>query len=102
LEKEPSEVFNFKFTNSLIYFDDPTNFYSESQYDFTNTDYYENVRFNADPLFLDPDLNQLNIPLDSPAKGVGVVSGNLNVDITNTTRTSPPDLGAYNAIEFEE
>ena len=102
LEKEPSEVFNFKFTNSLIYFDDPTDFYSDSQYDFTNTDYYENVRFNADPLFLEPDLNQLNIPLDSPAKGVGVVSGNLNVDITNTTRTSPPDLGAYNAIEFEE
>jgi hypothetical protein len=102
LEKEPSDVFNFKFTNSLIYFDDPTDFYSDSQYDFTNTDYYENVRFNADPLFLNPDLNQLNIPLDSPAKGVGVVSGNLNVDIINTTRTSPPDLGAYNAIEFEE
>ena len=49
LEKEPSEVFNFKFTNSLIYFDDPTGFYSESQYDFSNTDHYENVLFNNDP-----------------------------------------------------
>ena len=102
LEKEPSEVFNFKFTNSLIYFDDPTSFYSEDQYDFTNTEYYEKVRFNKDPLFLDPALNQFNIPLESPAKGAGVIFGNLNVDITNTPRTSPPDLGAYNAIEFEE
>ena len=102
LEKEPSEVFNFKFTNSLLYFDDPTDFYSDDQYDFTNTEYYENVSFNNDPLFLDPSLNQLNIPLGSPAEGAGVSSGNLNVDITNTPRTSPPDLGAYNAIEFED
>jgi len=51
LEKEPSDVFNFKFTNSLIYFDDPTGFYSESQYDFSNTDHYENVMFNNDPQF---------------------------------------------------
>ncbi|MDB4180674.1 hypothetical protein N9611_00300 [Flavobacteriaceae bacterium] len=102
LEKEPSEVFNFKFTNSLLYFDDPTDFYSDDQYDFTNTEYYKNVSFNNDPLFLDPSLNQLNIPLGSPAEGAGVSSGNLNVDITNTPRTSPPDLGAYNAIEFED
>ena len=102
LDKEPSEVFNFKFTNSLLYFDDPTDFYLDDQYDFTNTEYYENVSFNNDPLFLDPSLNQLNIPLGSPAEGAGVSSGNLNVDITNTPRTSPPDLGAYNAIEFED
>ena len=102
LEKEPSEVFNFKFTNSLVYFDDPTGFYSETQYDFTNSEYYENVIFNVDPQFLDPALNQLNIPFESPAEGAGVSSGNLNVDITNTPRTSPPDLGAYNAIEFED
>jgi hypothetical protein len=102
LEKEPSEVFNFKFTNSLIYFDDPTGFYSESQYDFSNTDHYENVLFNNDPQFLDPSKNQLNIPLESPAEGSGILAGNLNVDITNTTRTTPPDLGAYNATEFED
>jgi hypothetical protein len=102
LEKEPSEVFNFKFTNSLINFDDPTGYYSEPQYDFSNTDIYENVIFNNDPLFLDPSKNQLNIPIGSPADGSGIFAGNLNVDLTNTTRTSPPDLGAYNAIEFED
>ena len=58
--------------------------------------------FNNDPGFLDPSKNQLNIPIGSPAEGAGISYGNLNVDITNTTRTSPPDLGAYNATEFED
>ena len=102
LEKEPSEVFNFKFTNSLILFDDPTGYYSESQYDFSNTDHFENVIFNNDPEFLDPSKNQLNIPFGSVAEGAGISSGNLYVDLSNTPRTSPPDLGAYNAIEFED
>jgi len=102
LEKETSEILNFKFTNSLIYFDDPTGFYSEPQYDFSNTDHYENIRFNLDPEFLEPSKNQLQIPIGSPAEGAGIASGTLNVDLTNASRTSPPDLGAYNATEFEE
>ena len=102
LEKETSEIFNFKFTNSLIYFEDSTGYYSEPQYDFNNTDHYENVRFKSDPEFLEPSNNKLQIPFGSPAEGAGIASGNLNVDITNTTRHSPADLGAYNAIEFEE
>ena len=102
LEKETSDVFNFKFTNSLIRFDDPNDSYSDPQYDFTNTAYFENVMFNKDPQFLDPDNNQLYIAIGSPAEGAGITSGNLNVDITNTPRTSPPDLGAYNATEFED
>jgi hypothetical protein len=60
------------------------------------------VLFNNDPEFLDPSKNQLNIPLGSPAEGSGILAGNFNVDITNTTRTTPPDLGAYNATEFED
>ena len=102
LEKETSEIFNFKFTNSLIYFDDPTGFYSEPQYDFSNTDHYENIRFNLDPEFLEPSKNQLQIPIGSPAEGAGITSGILTVDLTNASRTSPPDLGAYNATEFED
>ena len=58
--------------------------------------------FNNDPEFLDPSKNQLNIPFGSPAEAAGISSGNLNVDLTNTPRTSPPDLGAYNAAEFED
>ena len=102
LENENSEVFNFKFTNSLIYFDDPNGNFSSAEYDFNNTTLYENVRFNNDPQFLDPSSNKLNIPIGSPAGGAGTISGNLTKDITNTTRNSPPDLGAYNTIEFED
>ena len=102
LENENSEDFNFKFTNSLIYFDDPNGNFSSAEYDFSNTTLYEDVIFNNDPQFLDPSSNKLNIPIGSPAEGAGTISGNLTKDITNTTRNSPPDLGAYNTIEFED
>ncbi len=102
LENENSEDFNFKFTNSLIYFDDPNGNFSSAEYDFSNTTLYENVSFNNDPQFLDPSSNKLNIPIGSPAEGAGTISGTLTKDITNTIRNSPPDLGAYNASEFED
>ena len=102
LENENSEDFNFKFTNSLIYFDDPNGNFSSAEYDFNNTTLYENVIFNNDPQFLDPSSNKLNIAIGSPAGGAGTISGNLTKDITNTTRNSPPDLGAYNTSEFED
>ena len=101
-ENENSEDFNFKFTNSLIYFEDPNVNFSSPEYDFSNTTLYENVIFNNDPQFLNPSNNKLNIPFGSPAEGVGIVSGNLTKDITNTTRNSPPDLGPYNAIDLED
>ena len=102
LENKNSEDFNFKFTNSLIYFDDPNGNFSSPEYDFSDTTLYENVIFNNNPQFLDPFNNKLNIPFGSPAEGVGIFSGNLTKDITNTTRNSPPDLGPYNAIDLED
>lgn len=102
LENKNSDDFNFKFTNSLIYFDDPNGNFSSPEYDFSDTTLYENVIFNNNPQFLDPFNNKLNIPFGSPAEGAGIFSGNLTKDITNTTRNSPPDLGPYNAIEFED
>ena len=102
LENKNSEDFNFKFTNSLIYFDDPNGNFSSPEYDFSDTTLYENVIFNNNPQFLDPFNNKLNIPFGSPAEGAGIFSGNLTKDITNKTRNSPPDLGPYNAIEFED
>lgn len=102
LEKNNSEEFNFKFTNCLISFRDPSNQYSDEQYNFDDTNLYENTIFNLDPLFLDPINNQLNISTESPATGTGVISGNLNVDVLNRLRSNPPDLGAYKAEQFED
>ncbi|MBT4915683.1 MAG: hypothetical protein HON66_02540 [Formosa sp.] len=102
IEKEISEGLNFKFTNSLIYFDDLNGNFTSAEYDFSNSTTYENVIFNNDPLFLDPNNNRLTIPVGSPAQGAGIIYGNTNKDITNTLRNQPPDIGAYNAIEFDD
>ena len=53
LENEDSEDFNFKFTNSLVYFDDPNGNFTSIEYDFSNTIFYENIIFNNDPHFKD-------------------------------------------------
>ena len=102
LENDDSEDFNFKFTNSLVYFDDPNGNFTSIEYDFSDTIFYENIIFNNDPQFKDAYNNKLNIPFGSPAEGAGINYGNLTKDITNSTRNSPPDLGAFNAIEFDD
>ena len=100
LDKLDSEVFNFKFLNCLIYFDDPTGFFEGDQYDLSNNTLYENVIINQDPLFLNPTENQLQIPEESPANGAGIPFGILDTDITNSQRGPNPDIGAYESINF--
>ena len=73
----------------------------EEEYDFDNTNYYENIRVNEDPEFLDPFQNKLQIPNLSPSDGAGIISGNLFLDILGTTRSDPPDLGAYESTVFD-
>ena len=102
LDKDNTEVFNFKFTNCLIRFDNSSNNFTGDVYDFSNMALYENVIFNEDPEFLDPNINMLQIPNGSPADNLGIIFGNLNSDILNTTRGATPDLGAYESIEFED
>lgn len=102
LDKDISDTFNFKFTNCLIKFDDPNSNFVGDQYNFGDTLLYENVIFNLDPEFLDPQNNKLQIPNGSPADNVGIIFGNLSSDILNTTRGATPDLGAYESIVFED
>jgi hypothetical protein len=102
LNKDDSETFNFKFTNCLIRFDDPNNNFIGDVYDFSNAAIYENIIFNVDPEFFEPNNNMLQIPNGSPADNFGIIFGNLNTDILNTTRGATPDLGAYESIEFED
>lgn len=102
LDRDASDDFNFKFTNSLIKFDNSNNNFTSDVYNFNNNSLYENVVFNQDPEFLDPNNNKLNIPNGSPADNFGIVFGNLAVDILNTSRSATPDLGAYESVEFED
>lgn len=96
--------FNFKFTNCLIRFNDYNDSYEGPNYDFSNSDHYENILLNEDPNFKDPYLNHLIIGDESAAIDAGNIGYALRVptDILNVSRISSPDLGAYQHITFEE
>ncbi|WP_298342829.1 hypothetical protein [uncultured Algibacter sp.] len=102
--EDASVVFNFKFTNCLIRFDDNSNNFTGANYDFNDTSKYEGNIFNQDPNFKDVDLNELIIGDESAANGQGLASfaSQVPFDILNVNRTSSPDLGAYQHVTFEE
>ena len=102
LDEDSDAGFNFKFTNCLVRFVNSGNNFTGPNYDFDDTTLYENVIFNDSPEFLDPFNNQLQIPIDSPSDGAGINAGVLSTDILGTLRSSPPDIGAYESILFEE
>jgi hypothetical protein len=104
IEKEGNTVFNFKYTNCLIRFDNSNNSFTQPEYDFDNTDLYENCIFNESPNFLFPAKNQMVIGQESAAinQGNSVFASQVPLDISNRNRTISPDLGAYQHIIFEE
>ena len=102
--EDESVVFNFKFTNCLIRFEDNNNNFTGANYDLTDTSKYEGNIFNEDPNFKDVDLNELIIGDDSASinKGLASFATQVPVDILNVNRTSSLDLGAYQHITFPE
>ncbi len=102
--EDASVVFNFKFTNCLIRFNDTNNSFTGANYDFDDTTKYEGIIFNQDPNFKDSELNELIIGDDSAANGQGLstLASQVPVDILNVNRTASPDLGAYQHITFPE
>ena len=102
--EDASVVFNFRFTNCLIRFEDNSNNFTGANYDFNDTSKYEGNLFNEDPNFKDVEFNELIIGADSAANGQGLASfaTQVPVDILNVNRTSAPDLGAYQHITFPE
>ena len=106
LEKEGADTeFNMHFANNLIQFNDTNHDYQDNPlFDFTNTDWYENNIFNANPDFKYEILNDLRIGADSDAIGQALLSGTTEVpeDILGTARSNPADIGAYEHINFDE
>ncbi|MDW5289336.1 hypothetical protein [Formosa sp. PL04] len=104
-ELEDDEVvFNFKFTNCLALFQNSSsNNFTGPNYDFDDTTHYENMIFNENPEFKDPNTNQLIIGEDSKAIDQGnlVFANQVPLDILNKNRTAAPDLGAYQHTVFE-
>ena len=102
--EDAAVVFNFKFTNCLIRFEDNGNNFTGANYDFNDTTHYESVIFNKNPDFKDAFINQLIIGDNSAANNQGntMFSSQVPFDILNINRTTLPDLGAYQHITFPE
>ena len=96
------DVFNFKFTNSLLRFNNSS--ITGSNYNFNNADLYENCLFNDDPDFRDPFNNDLIIGDNSDADSQAntTFANQVPFDILNVNRTTSPDIGAYQSIVFED
>ena len=95
--------FNFKFTNCLIRFSSNNNFPGDN-YDFGNSDIYENCIFNQDPDFKAPFENQMIIGENSAANGNAFfnMAPLVPFDILGIERNSTSDIGAYENITFSE
>lgn len=101
IEKEEGTEFSFNFTNCLIRFDDSFGNYNQPEYDFSNTNLYQNCLFNQEPVFLDTDNNQLIIGEEiSPSNAT--FANQVPFDILGVDRTTSPDIGAYQHIDFED
>lgn len=100
--EDASVVFNFKFTNCLLRFQDSSNFFSSPNYDFDDATHYENMIFNQDPDFRDVFENDMIIGENSAANGQGNTAFAAQVpnDILGVNRTTSPDLGAFQHITF--
>jgi hypothetical protein len=102
LFSQQGDEFNFKFSNSLLRFNN-SNLEGTTNYDFSNTDHYEANVFNTDPDFEDPFNNLMRISESSGANGIGstIFSSMVPFDLLNIERSDSPDAGAYESIEFE-
>jgi hypothetical protein len=93
------QIFTTNIKNCLVKFNDQNNqFGSNPLYTTFLTDASNLIARNDtpnDPKFKDPSKNNVRIKFDSAAKGKGNSAFIIAEDCDGKTRTSPPDLGAY-------
>ena len=102
LNKKTGAAFKYQFNNCLIKFDNTSNkFATNPDYQFTTDPaHYNEIILNKDPKFFKIAQNKLNIDPTSPAFAKGNSAYLIPLDVLGKTRTSPPDLGAYQSMEF--
>ncbi|GAA3777161.1 hypothetical protein [Flavobacterium ginsengiterrae] len=97
LEKSTNAAFVYQLNNCLLKFGSTTN----ADYQFkTDTEHYNNIILNENPKYYNVSRNQLNIDKTSSAFAKGNPAYIIPTDILGITRTSPPDLGAYQSKDF--
>ncbi len=97
LDKSTNVAFVYQLNNCLLKFGSTTN----ADYQFkTDTEHYNNIILNENPKYYNVSRNQLNIDKTSSAFAKGNPAYIIPTDILGITRTSPPDLGAYQSKDF--
>mgnify|MGYP006140820787 FL=1 len=100
LSKKTGAAFEYQFNNCLIKMDAKAGA-TNPLYQFTNDPaHYNAILLNQDPKFQSSAKNKLNIDATSAAFAKGNASYLIPFDISGTTRTLPPDLGAYQSKPF--
>ncbi|OXB01813.1 hypothetical protein B0A75_05065 [Flavobacterium oncorhynchi] len=98
LSKKPNAPFVYQLNNCLLKFNSST---TNPDYQFkTDTEHYSNIILNENPKFYNVSQNKFNIDKTSAAFAKGNQSYIIPQDILGITRTSPPDLGAYQSAAF--
>jgi hypothetical protein len=102
LNKKATSVFNYQFNHCLLKFNNSSNSFTiDPLYQFeTDATHYSGIILNKDPKFFKVNQNQLNIDNTSAAFAKGNSSYLIPLDILGTSRTLPPDLGAYQSKAF--
>ncbi|WP_431242434.1 hypothetical protein ACQ9BO_21695 [Flavobacterium sp. P21] len=98
LSKKANTAFVYQLNNCLLKFSSST---TNPDYQFkTDTQHYNNIILNENPKFYNVSQNKFNIDKTSSAFAKGNQAYIIPTDILGITRTSPPDLGAYQSQDF--
>ena len=98
LNKNTTAAFEYQFNHCLIKFDNTS---TNSKYQFlTDPVHYNGIILNQNPKFYNVNQNKLNIDETSSAFAKGNSAYLIPFDILGKTRTTPPDLGAYQNMPF--
>ena len=98
LNKNVNAAFVYQLNNCLLKFNSST---TNPDYQFkTDTEHYNQIILNENPKFYNVSQNKFNIDNTSAAFAKGNQAYIILQDILGITRTSPPDLGAYQSAVF--
>ncbi|WP_426484391.1 hypothetical protein [Flavobacterium sp. 2] len=98
LNKNTNTAFIYQLNNCLLKFSSSS---TNPDYQFkTDTQHYNNIILNENPKFYNVNQNKFNIDKSSSAFAKGNQAYIILTDILGITRTSPPDLGAYQSQDF--
>ncbi len=96
--REETSTFNFQFLHSSLKFSDSREiFANDPLYNFEDNSLYINTLLNTSNAFVDPVKNDFQLSGDSGVLNFGDINTALEVplDLLGVSRTSSPDLGAF-------